>query len=60
MSTHIEGTISRTLDDGREVAIPFLIDENGNYFQWGHDTTTLGANVDLLEAIRDAIAEDIG
>ena len=50
----IEGTITRVIDS-REVKIPFLIDgEEGIYSQWGHDIITLGANVDLLEAIRDA------
>lgn len=54
-ATRIEGTVCRTLDDGREVTIPFLIDKNRNYFQWGHDTMTLGENVELLEALRDAV-----
>ena len=49
----IEGTIDRTID-GRTVKIPFLITEDGTYSQWGHDTMTLGENVDLLEALRDA------
>jgi hypothetical protein len=50
----IEGTITREID-GREVKIPFLIttDAEGTYSQWGHDTLTLGENVDLLEALRD-------
>ena len=53
----IEGTISRQID-GRDVDIPFFIDsETGTYSQWGHDTMTLGENVDLLEGLRDAACE---
>lgn len=55
----IEGTVTRDVD-GRQVAIPFFIDTlTGNYSQWGHDTLTLGDNVELLEALRDA-ACDVG
>ncbi|GAB4990805.1 hypothetical protein MAHJHV58_46390 [Mycobacterium avium subsp. hominissuis] len=51
----ISGTISRTTA-GRPVDIPFFIDSTtGTYSQWGHDTVTLGENVDLLEALRDAM-----
>lgn len=58
----IEGTITRAIDPGvgsvRTVEIPFLIDtDNGTYSQWGHDAMILGANVDLLEALRDAACE---
>lgn len=54
----IRGIISRTTDAGRNVDIPFLIDsESGTYSQWGHDTMTLGENVDLLESIRDAMID---
>jgi hypothetical protein len=54
----INGTISRTTEDGRHVDIPFYIDsDTGTYSQWGHDTLTLGENVDLLEAIRDAMLD---
>lgn len=54
----IRGIISRTTEAGRNVDIPFLIDsESGTYSQWGHDTMTLGENVDLLESIRDAMIE---
>jgi hypothetical protein len=50
----IEGTVKRDVD-GRHVDIPFYIDtQTGTYSQWGHDTLTLGENVDLLEALRDA------
>ena len=53
----IEGTIIRVIDS-REVKIPFLIDgESGNYSQWGHNTLTLGQNVDLLEGLRDAVLD---
>lgn len=51
--TVIEGTITRTMGR-RQVEIPFYID---TYHQWGHDTLTLGENVDLLEALRDAAYE---
>jgi hypothetical protein len=54
----INGTISRTLSGGRDVDIPFFIDTTtGTYSQWGHDTMTLGENVDLLEALRDTACE---
>jgi len=54
----IRGIISRTTDAGRNVDIPFLIDSStGTYSQWGHDTMTLGDNVDLLESIRDAMID---
>ncbi len=58
----IEGTITRAIDPGvgsvRTVEIPFLIDtDDGTYSQWGHDAMILGANVDLLEALRDAACE---
>ena len=50
----IEGTITRHID-GRPVEIPFYLDtETGTYSQWGHDVMTLGENVDLLVALRDA------
>jgi len=53
----IEGTITRSIDN-RKVEIPFLIDTlSGTYSQWGHDTMTLGENVDLLEAMRNAACE---
>jgi hypothetical protein len=58
----IEGVIFRVIDS-REVKIPFRINGEGNngegsYFQWGdYDTKTLGANVDLLERIRDAVLD---
>ncbi|WP_204806032.1 hypothetical protein [Mycobacterium riyadhense] len=54
----INGTVSRTLSGGRHVDIPFFIETNTvTYSQWGHDTMTLGKNVDLLvEALRDAAA----
>jgi hypothetical protein len=53
----IEGTLNRSIDN-RKVEIPFYIDTlTGTYSQWGHDTFTLGENVDLLEAIRDAACE---
>lgn len=54
----INGTISRTTEDGRHVDIPFFVDSvSGTYSQWGHDMLTLGENVDLLEAIRDAMLD---
>jgi len=54
----IRGIISRTTDAGRNVDIPFMIDSStGTYNQWGHDTMTLGENVDLLESIRDAMID---
>ncbi|SBS77471.1 Cobalamin biosynthesis protein CobP [uncultured Mycobacterium sp.] len=54
----INGTVSRTTEDGRDVDIPFFIDsDTGTYSQWGHDMLTLGENVDLLEAIRDAMLD---
>jgi hypothetical protein len=55
----IEGTITR--DAGaRHIALPFFIDTlTGTYSQWGHDTITLGDNVELLEALRNA-ACDLG
>ncbi|SOJ57012.1 hypothetical protein MSIMFB_04490 [Mycobacterium simulans] len=55
----INGTVSRTLSGGRHVDIPFFIETNtGTYSQWGHDTMTLGKNVDLLvQALRDAACE---
>lgn len=58
----IEGKITRAIDPGvgsvRTVEIPFLIDTgDGTYSQWGHDAMILGANVDLLEALRDAACE---
>lgn len=50
----INGTVNRSIDN-RAVEIPFFIDTvTGTYSQWGHDTMTLGDNVDLLEALRDA------
>lgn len=50
----IAGNITRVIDS-REVVIPFYIDvETGTYTQWGHDTLTLGQNIDLLEGLRDA------
>ena len=50
----IEGTITRHIN-GRQVEIPFHINtETGTYSQWGHNTLTLGENVDLLQALRDA------
>jgi hypothetical protein len=53
----IQGTITRRVD-GRPIEIPFYIDTNtGTYSQWGHDTMTLGENVDLLEALRDAACD---
>jgi len=53
----IEGIVHRTID-GRSVQIPFLVDTvSGTYSQWGHDTMTLGDNVDLLEALRDAACD---
>lgn len=53
----IEGTIKRRVNK-RKVEIPFYIDtKTGTYSQWGHDTMTLGDNVDLLEALRDAACE---
>lgn len=56
--TTISGTISHHLDDGRHVEIPFYIDAvTGTYSQWGHDTVTLGANVEFLEALRDAVCD---
>ena len=54
----INGIVSRSLSGGRHVDIPFFIDTlTGTYSQWGHDTMTLGENVDLLEALRDAACE---
>jgi hypothetical protein len=55
----IEGT--STPDAGsRQIAIPFFIDTlTGTYSQLGHDTITLGDNVELLEALRNA-ACDLG
>ncbi|MFV8176740.1 hypothetical protein [Mycolicibacterium peregrinum] len=54
----LSGTISRTLDNGRRVEIPFYIDATTHtYSQWGHDTLTLGENVELLEALRDAMLD---
>ncbi|AGZ54714.1 MULTISPECIES: hypothetical protein [Mycobacterium] len=53
----IEGTITRGVEN-RTVEIPFYIDTlTGTYSQWGHDTMTLGENVDLLEALRDAACD---
>ena len=53
----IEGTITRSIDN-RPGEIPFYIDTNtGTYSQWGYDTMTLGENVDLLEALRDAACD---
>jgi hypothetical protein len=50
----IDGTITRQIN-GRDVEIPFHINtDTGTYSQWGHDMLTLGENVDLLEALRDA------
>ena len=50
----IEGTITRDIG-GRPVPFPCYIDAgNGTYAQWGHDTVTLGENVDLLESLRNA------
>lgn len=50
----IDGTITRQID-GRDVEIPCHINtDTGTYTQWGHDTMTLGENVELLEALRDA------
>lgn len=54
----IEGTITREID-GREVEIPFTINDNGSYFQWGHDTLLLGENAELLAALRDAAFEAV-
>ena len=54
----IEGTITRSVDQ-RPVKIPFYIDAvTGTYSQWGHNTLTLGQNVDLLEALRDAACDN--
>lgn len=54
----IHGTIKRRIH-GRKVNIPFRIDtQTGNWSQWGHNTMTLGGNVDLLEALRDAACEN--
>lgn len=53
----VEGTVNRTIDN-RTVEIPFFIDTvTGTYSQWGHDTMTLGENVELLEALRDTACE---
>jgi hypothetical protein len=53
----IEGTITRDIG-GRQPAIPFFIHtRTGTYSQWGHDTMTLGDNVDLLEALRNAACD---
>ena len=53
----IEGTITGGIDQ-RPVKIPFYIDTvTGTYSQWGHDTLTLGENVDLLEALRNAACD---
>ena len=50
----IEGTIPPDAGS-RQIAIPFFIDTlTGTYSQWGHDTITLGDNVELLEALRNA------
>ncbi|GAB4685189.1 hypothetical protein MOKP106_32790 [Mycobacterium avium subsp. hominissuis] len=54
----INGIVSRSLSGGRHVDIPFFIDTlTGTYSQWGHNTTTLGENVELLEALRDTACE---
>jgi hypothetical protein len=53
----IEGTITREAR-GCNIAIPFFIDTlTGTYSQWGHDTMTLGDNVEVLEALRDAACD---
>ncbi|AFV14911.1 MULTISPECIES: hypothetical protein [Mycobacterium] len=53
----IEGTVNRSIDN-RRVEIPFFIDTlTGTYSQWGYDTITLGENVDLLEALRNAACD---
>ncbi len=55
----INGIVSRSLPDGPPVDIPFVIDTiTGTYSQWGHDTVTLGQNVELLEALRDAACKN--
>jgi hypothetical protein len=54
---YIEGTITRDID-GRRSEIPFYIDTlTGTWSQWGHNTMTLGENVDVLEALRDAACD---
>ena len=56
-SVIITGEIIRVIRN-QEVKIPFLIDgESGNYSQWGHNNKTLGANVDLLDKLRDAVQD---
>ena len=53
----IDGTITRVID-GRQVVVPFFIDTlTGTHSQWGHDTVTLGDNVELLEALRNAASD---
>lgn len=54
-NVRIEGTITRVVDS-TVVEIPFFIDvETESYQQWGYASTqTLGANVGLMEALRDA------
>jgi hypothetical protein len=53
----VEGIIRRELC-GKEREIPFLIKGDGTFAQWGHDTLLLGENVDLLEAMRDAVCDE--
>ncbi|WP_156670987.1 MULTISPECIES: hypothetical protein [unclassified Mycobacterium] len=53
----IEGTVKRDIEN-RTVEIAFFIDTaTGTYSQWGHDTTILGENVELLAALRDTACE---
>lgn len=55
----ISGIVSRSLPSGRHVDISFVIDTHtGTYSQWGHDTMTLGENVELLEALRETACEN--
>jgi hypothetical protein len=54
---YIEGTITRDID-GRRTEIPLYIDTlTGTWSQWGHNTMTLGENIELLEALRDAACD---
>jgi hypothetical protein len=53
----IRGTITRVIDS-REIEIQFTLDvERGGYHQWGQNTKVLGDNVDLMEAIVEAVAD---
>jgi hypothetical protein len=51
----MSGSITRVVNS-EEVEIQFMINGDGTYHhQWGQSTQVLGQNVDLLEALVEAV-----